>query len=1192
MGVVYSAHDAVLRQSVAVKMLSGVGARAADWMKHEFRALADVAHPNLVTLHELFFDEGRWFFTMELIDGRTLDEHFRHSKGMDYHDIAEKFRQLATGIAALHEASKLHRDLKPSNVMVRRDGRVAILDFGLVEDLRGTEAVRSVSDGLVGTPAYMAPEQIIGDACPASDWYAFGVMLYEVLAGEPPFSGSVQEVLAAKCNRVEPSPPSSRRAGIPPVLEKLCTSLLAGSPAQRPAPSRIFEMLGGSERRAPIVGGRDAEIAPFVGREAELKELKRAHRALKMGRPRAMLLHGPSGMGKSTLVHRFLDEVQGKDETVVLRGRCYERESVPYKAFDGILDALIAHLCKLSRTAVELVTPRNVEALRLVFPVFRQVEALLTPHHRRLPVDAHELRQAAFLAMKELLARVADRAPLVLFIDDMQWADPDSVQLASAVFAPPDPPAVLLIGCYRQGAHGSGPLVAALSTSEPLRAGISVRELPIESLSVDELTRVAAAWVDDAERARRAAIEAAGSPLFATELARFARASAADQVTLQSVIRGRLGRLPRDARDILDLIAVAGRPVAVPLLKSAAGSKLAQAADVYAIVHLLRTHQLVRTTASADESLVEAYHDRIVDAVLSELDAEAARNCHLALAHAFEAAGNIEPQILATHFLEAGIRDKARRYAIEAGDAAAAALAFGRAAHWYAAALDIDQSVGDADDLRVRLADALALAGRGAEAAMHYFAVASRRRGQHALELRRRAADQWLRTGHFAQGFDALSALLADVGLPRYSSTLSALPRLVKNRLQLRLAGYDFDEREPAPALSAPLLKIDACRVAATAFTRINFVIGSTYAAELVLLALQAGEPARIAHGLCTEAMFLATEGVSGRMRAVELLDRAEQLIARTDDPALLGYYELSLGCVELLTGHWLSAISALERAEQTLRERCVGVSWELGFARTLWIPAVQLHRSLDEPTPRIEEWLRDARDSRNLEVMRQLLVCRAYSFLAADRPEDAARSVAEGLALWVPQELDTTGGYALFCESSRVHYTRASRSELLAHLARFDPFWRSALSRAQFLRGHAEYYAACTELALAMLEPHAAKRRIRSATKTAYKLRNEGVEYGNSFGLIILAQAAYLRGDRGKAAARIEQAANSAERGQQFIVAACCRYWYGRLRGGRAGRDITRAADRELSERGCQRPERIAASYVPVFDRAELLID
>jgi hypothetical protein len=431
-GVVYRALDRERNTPVALKTLRHVGAKALVRFKQEFRALADVSHPNLVTLYELSSHDDQWFFTMELVDGvnflwymrgdtypdessptsalssPTSSEHsdfFKQASdkistatgapagAMNLDRLRHALPQLAEGVLALHEAEKLHRDIKPSNVLVTREGRVVLLDFGLISEL-APEHTHSLD--AVGTPAYMSPEQAAGlPLTEASDWYSVGSMLYQALTGCLPFSGPLLEVLRRK-QESEPAPPRELAPGVPNDLDSLCQELLRLDPGKRPSGLEIRRRLRGVsvpglaiDTALPVPPGS----TPFVGREQHLEALRDAFRTMKGGRAVTVAVRGGSGMGKSALVRRFLEELKEKEgEAVVLSGRCYERESVPFKALDALVDALSRYLRHLPSAQAEALLPHDILALARVFPVLRQVGAVNRARRAVLEIpDSQEL---------------------------------------------------------------------------------------------------------------------------------------------------------------------------------------------------------------------------------------------------------------------------------------------------------------------------------------------------------------------------------------------------------------------------------------------------------------------------------------------------------------------------------------------------------------------------------------------------------------------------------------------------------------------------------------------------------------------------------------------------------------------------------------------------------------------------------
>ncbi|MDQ3297575.1 MAG: protein kinase, partial [Myxococcota bacterium] len=179
MGVVYAAYDPELDRKIAVKVLRH--ARAGDQLRDEARAIAKLAHPNVVAVHDVGRADGDVFIAMEHVDGVTVRDWLRTPHRVP--EILHVFEQAGAGLAAAHRAGLVHRDVKPSNIMIGNDGRVRVLDFGL--------ALADLEPGtIVGTPAYMAPEQQRGEAVdPRADQYAFCVALWEAVAGRRPEAG-------------------------------------------------------------------------------------------------------------------------------------------------------------------------------------------------------------------------------------------------------------------------------------------------------------------------------------------------------------------------------------------------------------------------------------------------------------------------------------------------------------------------------------------------------------------------------------------------------------------------------------------------------------------------------------------------------------------------------------------------------------------------------------------------------------------------------------------------------------------------------------------------------------------------------------------------------------------------------------------------------------------------------------------
>jgi serine/threonine protein kinase len=296
MGEVYAATRLGTADVVALKTLSRISATHIYRFKREFRALADVAHDNLIKLFELGVGpENRTFFTMELLDGEPFVSWVRRGPiGDGLPDLARleaALRQLVAGVMCLHDNGCVHRDLKPSNVLVTPTGRVVILDFGLISELGEPEHGVTRDGQLLGTPIYMAPEQALAEpAGPEADFYAVGVMLYECLTGKPPHTGSLNQLLADKQRSLDLD---VRFSNLPERWRDLCVELLERDPKRRLDGSALMARLDASTTNAStsaVMG----EV--FVGRREELAKLHEAYADL--GRTRAPVivhLRGRSG---------------------------------------------------------------------------------------------------------------------------------------------------------------------------------------------------------------------------------------------------------------------------------------------------------------------------------------------------------------------------------------------------------------------------------------------------------------------------------------------------------------------------------------------------------------------------------------------------------------------------------------------------------------------------------------------------------------------------------------------------------------------------------------------------------------------------------------------------------------------------------------------------------------------------------
>ena len=266
MGVVYRAHDERLDRDVAVKVLHREVASNPERLarfEREAKAVAKLEHPNILAIHDFGTEDGIAYAVMELLEGESLREVISR-EGLSTSKAVEYARAIADGLSAAHEKSIVHRDLKPENVFLTRDSRIKILDFGLAklalpeQDLATatpTATLETQAGSLLGTVAYMAPEQVQGlPANERSDIFAFGVVLYEMLTGHRPFGGSTSLETAAAILKEDPEPISTVSSAVPPALGSVVGQCLEKRPEDRFSSAHDLSLtLGAIDSAAPAL---------------------------------------------------------------------------------------------------------------------------------------------------------------------------------------------------------------------------------------------------------------------------------------------------------------------------------------------------------------------------------------------------------------------------------------------------------------------------------------------------------------------------------------------------------------------------------------------------------------------------------------------------------------------------------------------------------------------------------------------------------------------------------------------------------------------------------------------------------------------------------------------------------------------------------------------------------------------------
>ena len=1196
MGIVYEALDRERNTRVALKTLKDWTGESLLRFKNEFRQLQDLQHRNLVKLGELIEESGQWFFTMELVKGcdflgwvrprpsantdpgETATVTLPKLGGPRYDEqrLRAGLLQLVHGLTVLHAAGKVHRDVKPSNIMVTGDGRIVLLDFGLAIST-DPDAVATGSSKVLGTASYMAPEQAAGMSVgPEADWYSVGVILYQALTGNLPFDGPAVEVMMAK-QRDVPRSPRAQVPQVPEDLDALCNELLRISPSARPSGQEVLRRL--DRQFVPDSSSSHPHAAEFVGRLQELAALHDAFAAVRKRGATAICIQGDSGVGKSALARRFIEQLTVKEPgMVVLAGRCYERESVPYKAFDGLVDSLARQMNRMARP--DAIVPRLASLLAQAFPVLLRVEAIAqAPKLEHDIREPQELRSRVFGAMRELLTRLADRQPLLLVIDDLQWADADSLALLNEILRPPDAPALLLVATQR---GDEGQIAGSLPAD--------TRRVRLAPLPPDDARTLASHLIErfDAGGAvtpEAIATEAGGHPLFIDELVRHARErdQAAGPLRLDEALLARIARLDAQARQILEVLAVAGTPLTQTTAARAARSDIA---GFTTRLIELRTANLVRTGGTRLHDTVELYHDRVREAVVTHLSDADRREWHERLAVAIETSERPDPEAIALHWESAGNGPRAASYAVKAAERASDALAFDRAARLYGLALALKPPEGpEGRSLRIKLAEALANAGRGKEAAAAYLASLEGATAAEALDLRRFAATQLLTTGHIEEGLETMQSVLAAVGLEYPATPRRALLQVLWRRILLRLRGLRFKRRDESSVPSRELARIDVCYHAGLTLAIADHIRGHAFHVKGLLLALRAGEPFRVARALGLEIGYQSTPGGKNARRVESMAGIAEALSAEIDHAQIRAFLLGVMGQVHYLSGRFSSGVDLVSKGERMLRERCVGMPWEINTCR-LWRARCQFYLGrLDELSRQIPADLTDCRQRGDLYGDTSLR-CSVYPFLclAEDDPAKAKAEVEVAMKLWSPRGFHIQHYYARFALVCADLYAEKPEDAL----ATADRTWRDCkgvlLLRIQLVRIALLDLRARAALACAKKNVEGREALLRRAEKDAERIAAEKMPWADPLAALLRAGIAQARGDRSAAIAELQVALEGLEKAELGLHAAAARRRLGELTGGADGNVLVGAANTWMARQGILNPAAMTALYAPGF--------
>ena len=784
MGEVCLAEDAVLHRKVALKFVTAPGETGGlDQLLAEARAAAALDHPFICSIYEVTALDDRPCIVMEYVRGESLERRLRGGP-LPLGEALRVAEEVAEALDAAHKRRVVHRDLKPANVMLTEDGHIKVMDFGLAAHLphadsfdhMETVAVAATEDLVIGTPAYMAPEQIRGESADRrSDIFAFGILLYELVSGTNPFArANVGATFAAILG--EPvAALHDRLPAVPPELDALVARLLAKEPAARHQSfgdvrailRRLSVDLSSSTSfAAAALADRPAndDSATLIGRETERAQLLQSLHQARSGSGSFIVLLGDPGVGKTRLAEDALAKAR-RIGCHTLAGRCYEEAGTPaLTPFREILEEAARLMPAAAfRQAIKASAPELAKLLPELHGLFPDMAPPM-----QLPA---ELRQRyLFTNVREFLTRSSRLTPLVIFIDDMQWADESTLQLIQHLAQQVASLPIVIIAAYRDVetvpvTASKGKFQTLLDrvrgharealTPQAIKAALDqlvgqrhARAIVLRPFTQAEVQSVLAALGKPHPPARLVqtfAERTGGNPFFVVELFRhlkddgrvfdarneWTRDLDLDDVELPNSVRvvleRRMTRVSPQTHNLLTAAAVVGHHFEPDLLEEIAD------VDSNAVTAALQEAERARivTGPSGRRDITWRFaHQLTCQMLTTAIPQQRRQRLHVRVADAMtrrERDSRVDASAVAHHLYWAGrLADPTRtaRALIAAGDAASAMYASEDAALQYRRALEVLQEAngdnGERLTVQERLADLLALLGDRRSAMEHY----------------------------------------------------------------------------------------------------------------------------------------------------------------------------------------------------------------------------------------------------------------------------------------------------------------------------------------------------------------------------------------------------------------------------------------------------------------------------------------
>ncbi|MBN8724578.1 MAG: AAA family ATPase [Acidobacteria bacterium] len=728
MAIVYSAVDTLLGREVAIKILlpsKDANSEIDRLVLQEAITASGLNHPNILTIYDVGQHNEYYYIAMELIPGQTLREKLNEAK-LDPYEVIDIASQTAEGLGAAHNLGIIHRDVKPENLMIRPDGYVKVLDFGLakicpgslIDEAKGKSTLGRVGQLntqriMQGTVAYMSPEQVRGeDVDVRSDLFSLGIVIYEMLTGQLPFEAKTLADKMLAILRHEVIPPSHINKALTPEFDVFIAKALAKRKEDRfqnalalaralrliePGKSTnanttwsLVQPIGQhAQTVAAAVENIEEDFAAnqgFVGRAKELEQFQNRFQLALKGKPQLVLVTGESGMGKSVLVSQFHTQI--KNNAAFLSGRFYENIcGLPFVTFlDALSDFWTSSLLDNPTNLLGNIFAERTEQIE---EALKKRDTVRASYMLLQMQGGAEQAMRSFEAIRRCLKALASHKPIVFFLDNLQWAD-DASLLAFAYLAKTlaNVP-ILLVATIRTGELIEGSTLKTWAQQLHQRENVQVCHLiPFNLQEVGHFVSRLCPGIENTDELANALYqETDGNPYFVKEMVmlwlengtlskqkngqwKFSDLEKLElPKSISDLIELKLKQLDKPILDVLSQASVIGNEFGFIFLQTV--TQLDEEELIYILETAIR-RSLIDEIGGQTEDRYIFHHNTIQQILYQNLSKRRKRQLHEKVAEALQKcfSGMIEkvtPQI-AYHYRNAGVAEKTFEYSVRAAE--------------------------------------------------------------------------------------------------------------------------------------------------------------------------------------------------------------------------------------------------------------------------------------------------------------------------------------------------------------------------------------------------------------------------------------------------------------------------------------------------------------------------------------------